>query len=67
MIDEDGIYVQFCYLPDEGVTGQVLAIQAFSLTVLYEKGGIQYEEVFNLEDVIPLKEIYIPIEREEPQ
>jgi hypothetical protein len=67
MIDEDGIYVQFCYLPDEGLTGQIIAIQAFSVTVRYEKHGVQYEELFDLEDVIPLKEIYIPIEREEPQ
>jgi hypothetical protein len=67
MIDEDGITVQFCWLPDEGVTATVISQQAYSVTVEYEKHGILYREMFNLEDVIFLKEIHIPLEREEPQ
>jgi hypothetical protein len=67
MIDEDGVYVQFCWIPDEQLTGQIIAEQAYSVTVLYEKHGVQYEELFDIEDIIPLKEIHIPIEREEHQ
>lgn len=64
---EDGIYVQFVWLPDEQVTGLVLSQQAYSVTVEFEKHGILHQEIFDQEDVIFLKEIHIPLEREEPQ
>lgn len=64
---EDGIYVQFVWLPDEQVTGLVVEQQAYSVRVRYTKHGILHEEIFDQDDVIFLKEIHIPLEREEPQ
>jgi hypothetical protein len=67
MIDEDGIFVQFCWIPDEGLTGLIMAEYSYSVLVRYNRNGVQYDELFDIEDIIPLKEIHIPIEREEPQ
>lgn len=67
MIDEDGITVQFCWLPDERVIATVISQQTYSVTVEFERNGILHQEMFNSEDVIFMKEIHIPMEREEQQ
>jgi len=64
MRDEDGIYVQFCYLPDYSVFGQVLEAGAHYYRVKYTKHHIEHNEIFNHEDVILMKEVHIPFERE---
>jgi hypothetical protein len=64
MRDEDGIHVQFCYIPDYKLFGQVVEIAAYHYIISYVKHDIEYEELFDKNDIILMKEINIPIERE---
>lgn len=60
----DGISVQFVYVPDEGVHGILLSENLGYAIVRYDKDGIRYEELFDVEDLIYTKSIFIPFEEE---
>ena len=67
MIEDDGVHVQFCYLPDENIFGQVVGENLYFYTVRYTRNNVVHEEIFSVDDVILMKEIHIPIDREEHQ
>ena len=65
MQDEEGIRVQFVYILDESMIGTLVSENAYFCTVSFSKNGILHQEIFDLEDVVYLKEIIIPIVEEE--
>lgn len=64
MIDEDGLRVQFVYIPDEDIHGILVDENPYYCFVEYSRNGILHREVFDQEEVVYLKEIHIPITTE---
>jgi hypothetical protein len=64
MYDEDGIRVQFVYLPSEGVQGILIEETPYYCIVEWSALGILHREIFDQDDIIYTKEIIIPIELE---
>lgn len=64
-MSSDEIVVQFVYVPDEGIHGILLEENLAYCIVKYDRDGILYEELFDVNDVIYTKTITIPIEEED--
>lgn len=63
-MENESVSFQIVYIPDEHVTGVIISETPYWCTVEFIKHGIKHQEIFDQEDIVFLKEVVVPIQKE---